>query len=42
MQAKADILKEKGIEFNYINLGSNTYRGIEKGNSGSGPMVGGC
>jgi len=41
MAAKAKILKEKGIEFNYINLGSNKYRGIEQGSS-SGGMVGGC
>lgn len=42
MQAKADVLKQKGIEFNYINLGSNKYRDIEKGQSSSGGMVGGC
>ena len=29
---KADVLKEKGIELNYINLASNRYRGIENGN----------
>ena len=40
---KAAVLKEKGIEINYINLASNNYRGIEKGASGSGgSMVGGC
>ncbi|GEM_PF-1871945 len=40
---KAQVLKEKGIEFNYINLASNKYRGIEKGApQGGGPMVGGC
>ncbi len=39
--AKAKILKEQGIELNYINLASNKYRDIEKGASGSG-MVGGC
>ena len=42
MAAKAKILKERGIEFNYINLGSNKYRGIEQGSSSSGGMVGGC
>ena len=42
MQSKADALKGKGIEFNYVNLGSNKYRGIEKGQSSSGGMVGGC
>lgn len=30
MQGKANVLKQKGIEFNYINLASNKYRGIEK------------
>lgn len=42
MQQKADVLKEKGIEFNYINLASNKYRGIESGSGSSGGMVGGC
>lgn len=42
MQGKADIMKQQGIDVNYISLGSNMYRGIEQGNSGSGPMVGGC
>ena len=41
MQAKAAILKEKGVELSFQNLGSNTYRGIEQGASGGG-MVGGC
>ena len=41
MEAKATALKENGIEFFYINLGSNKYRDIEKGSS-SGGMVGGC
>ncbi len=41
MTAKAQILSEKGIDVNYINLGSNKYRGIEKGVAGAG-MVGGC
>ena len=41
MEAKANALKENGIEFSYINLGSNKYKGIEKGSS-SGGMVGGC
>ena len=40
---KALVLKEKGIELNYINLASNKYRGIEKGEVQSGSsMVGGC
>ncbi len=38
---KAKVLKDKGIELNYINLASNNYRGAEKGSSG-GAMVGGC
>lgn len=38
---KAQILQQKGIELNYVNLASNKYRGIEKGASG-GSMVGGC
>ncbi len=43
MAQKAAVLQQKGIEFNYINLASNTYRGIETGASGgSGSMVGGC
>jgi len=41
MTAKAKVLSEQGIDVNYINLGSNKYRGIEKGVAGSG-MVGGC
>ena len=40
-EQKAQVLKEKGIEMNYINLASNKYRGIEKGAEG-GSMVGGC
>jgi len=40
-KTKAAILKEQGIEINYINLASNKYRGIEKGSS-AGEMVGGC
>ncbi len=40
---KAQVLKGKGIESNYINLASNKYRGIEKGApQDGGPMVGGC
>jgi len=40
---KAQVLKEKGIEFNYINLASNKYRGIETGApQGGSQMVGGC
>jgi len=44
MAQKAAVLKQKGIELNYINLGSNKYRGIETGasSSGGGGMVGGC
>lgn len=44
LSQKAQVLKEKGIEINYINLASNKYRGIESGAaSGSGgSMVGGC
>lgn len=42
MTAKAQILKEKGIESSYINLGSNKYRGIEKGATAGSSMVGGC
>ena len=41
-ETKAAVLKEQGIEVNYINLASNKYRGIEKGTSSSGSMVGGC
>lgn len=41
-EQKAAILKAQGIETNYINLASNLYRGIEKGQGSSGQMVGGC
>lgn len=40
MSQKAQILKEKGVELNYVNLASNAYRGIETGATGN--MVGGC
>lgn len=40
-EVKAQALEDNGIEFNYINLASNLYRGIEEG-QGSGGMVGGC
>lgn len=43
MSQKAKVLKDNGIEFNYINLASNKYRGIEsQAASGAGGMVGGC
>ncbi len=42
MTAKAQALNERGITFSYANLGSNTYRGIEKGASAGSNMVGGC
>ncbi|MBI4152945.1 hypothetical protein HY497_00335 [Candidatus Woesearchaeota archaeon] len=38
---KAQALKDKGIELNYVNLASNKYRGIETGKD-PGQMVGGC
>lgn len=44
LQLKAQVLKDQKIPFNYVNLASNKYRGIEQGKksaSGSG-MVGGC
>ncbi len=41
-ETKAAVLKSEGIELNFINLGSNKYRGIEKGQQSSGGMVGGC
>lgn len=42
-EEKAQVLAEQGIELNYVNLASNLYRGIEKGQtSGSSGMVGGC
>ena len=40
-EGKAQVLAEQGIELSYINLASNAYRGIEKGQA-SGGMVGGC
>ncbi len=43
LEQKAQVMKSKGIELNYVNLASNKYRGIEKGASSSGgSMVGGC
>ncbi len=42
MTQKAGVLKEKGIEPDYINLASNKYRDIEKGAASGGKMVGGC
>ncbi len=42
LSQKAQVLKEKGIEINYINLASNKYRGIESGSASGGSMVGGC
>ncbi len=42
MQVKSAVLEQQGVEFNYINLASNRYRGAEKGVSASGGMVGGC
>ena len=41
-EGKAQVLDEQGIELSYINLASNAYRGIEKGQATSGGMVGGC
>ena len=41
-ETKAAVLKSKGIELNFINLASNKYGGIEKGQESSGDMVGGC
>ena len=42
-EQKAQVLEANGIDSaNYINLASNLYRGIEKGQTSSGEMVGGC
>lgn len=42
-EGKAQVLEENGIDStNYINLASNLYRGIEKGQTSAGGMVGGC
>lgn len=42
-EAKAKALEAKGIDStDYVNLASNKYRGIEKGQSAYGGMVGGC
>ncbi len=42
-ETKAEVLKSKGIEVDYITLTSNKYRGIEQGQAtGSSGMVGGC
>jgi len=41
MAQKPNILEQNNVETSYFNLGSNKYRGIEKGTAGGG-MVGGC
>jgi hypothetical protein len=42
-EQKAQVLEANGIDStNYINLASNLYRGIEKGQTSGGSMVGGC
>lgn len=42
-EQKAKVLESQGIDSkNYINLASNLYRGIEKGQASGGSMVGGC
>ncbi len=41
-ETKAAVLESEGIEVNFINLGSNKYRGIEEGQQSGGAMVGGC
>ena len=42
-EQKAQVLESKGIDSSdYINLASNKYRGIEKGQASGGGMVGGC
>src|SRR3989344_203599 len=41
-EGKAQVLESQGVDStNYVNLASNKYRGIEKGQA-SGGMVGGC
>ncbi len=44
MGLKAQVLKDQKIPFNYVNLASNKYRGIEQGkkSAGGSGMVGGC
>jgi len=39
---KALVLKQKGIELNYINLASIKYKDIEKGSTSGARQVGGC
>lgn len=42
-EQKAQVLESQGIDSSdYINLASNLYRGIEKGQTNGGGMVGGC
>jgi hypothetical protein len=42
-EQKAQVLEENGIDSkDFINLASNKYRGIEKGQKSGGEMVGGC
>jgi len=40
-EGKEQIMKEQGIEVNFLSLATNANRGIEKGQA-SGGMVGGC
>lgn len=42
MSAKAEVMKQQGVEFTYANLGSNRYRGMEQGATSGSGMVGGC
>ncbi len=41
IQGKADIMRQNGLDVDYISVASNKYRGIERGKA-SGGMVGGC
>lgn len=41
LEGKAEVMKAYGVETSYINLTTNAYRGIEKGQA-SGGMVGAC
>ncbi|MBS3106742.1 hypothetical protein J4419_03715 [Candidatus Woesearchaeota archaeon] len=42
MGQKAAVLKANGIEPTVMNLASNQYRGVERGQTQGGGMVGGC
>lgn len=41
-ESKAAVMEQKGIDVDYISLTTNENRGIERGQTSGGSMVGGC